>query len=310
MGCPCFSVILPIYNAEQTLRRAVESVLSQSFADFELLLVDDGSTDGSRVLIDEMEQRDGRIRVFHKINGGASSARNEALQYIRGDYVVFCDADDWVEEDWLQNFADNMKDNVIVVQGWTYVIGLKVEPQFLDGMVEDVALAVDEMSRRESFGFLVNKCFQADIIQENKLRFDPRFRFLEDEEFVCRYCKFVQRVKFVSCAAYHYLLPDFKKKYVEVDNFELYISLLDNASKFITSPNSVTMQKYTMGLFRNMMLAFQHRNYREAWSRLRLFVTYGHRFKQYNFNMRIISCRNYWLWYPILVVYNFRNIDE
>ena len=81
---PCLSVIIPVYNTEQYLPRCVDSVLSQGFQDFELLLVDDGSTDGSGVLCDLYAKKDDRIHVFHKENGGASSARNVGLDNAKG----------------------------------------------------------------------------------------------------------------------------------------------------------------------------------------------------------------------------------
>ena len=302
IGNPLFSIILPVFNAAQTLGRTIESIQEQSLRDFELLVVDDGSTDDSLQIAERFVANDTRIRVFHKANGGAASARNEALRHVCGRYVTFCDADDCPAPDWLQAFADAMGDNDVVVQGWTYVIGQKEEPQTYDGVADDVASAVDEMSRRESFGFLWNKCFRADIIAEHGLRFDARFRFLEDEEFICRYWTYVGRMKFVPCAAYHYALPDFGEKYRQIDGFTLYVSLLSNASRFIGRCPSVTLQKYTMGLFRNMMLSFQMRRYGEAWHRLGLFADYGRAFRQHNKYMRVIRTWNCWLWFPALAI--------
>lgn len=300
---PLFSIILPVFNAARTLERTLGSLHSQLLRDFELILVDDGSTDGSSQIAESLAAADGRIRVFRKANGGVASARNEALRHVRGRYVTFCDADDCPASDWLQAFADAMADNDVVVQGWTYVIGQKEEPQTYDGVADDVASAVDEMSRRESFGFLWNKCFRADIIAEHGLRFDERFRFLEDEEFICRYWTHVRRMKFVPCAAYHYAMPDFGEKYRKIDGFLLYVSLLSNASRFIGRCPSVTLQKYTMGLFRNMMLSFQMHRYGEAWHRLGLFAGYGRAFRQHNKYMRVIRSWNWPMWYPVLAVY-------
>ena len=93
---PKISVIIPVYNAEVYLHRCVDSLLSQSFKDFELLLVDDGSVDSSADICDEYANGDERVRVFHKKNGGVSSARNLGLDNARGEWVVFVDADDWI----------------------------------------------------------------------------------------------------------------------------------------------------------------------------------------------------------------------
>lgn len=92
------SVIVPIYNTEKYLPRCIDSILKQTFTDFELLLIDDGSTDNSGKICDEYAIRDSRIRVFHKKNGGISSARNMGLDNAVGDWITFVDADDWVDE--------------------------------------------------------------------------------------------------------------------------------------------------------------------------------------------------------------------
>lgn len=92
------SVIVPVYNVERYLARCIESILSQTYTDFELLLIDDGSKDKSGSICDEYALKDSRIRVFHKPNGGVSSARNVGLDNARGQWVAFCDSDDWLDK--------------------------------------------------------------------------------------------------------------------------------------------------------------------------------------------------------------------
>lgn len=96
------SVIVPVYKVEKYLDRCVESILSQTYRDFELLLVDDGSPDRCGVMCDTWATKDSRIRVFHKPNGGLSDARNYALDRMRGDYVSFVDSDDWLDPECLE----------------------------------------------------------------------------------------------------------------------------------------------------------------------------------------------------------------
>ena len=96
MSNPKISVIIPVYNAESTLRRCVDSVLAQTFTDFECLLINDGSKDKSGEICDEYAIRDSRVRVFHKENGGVSSARNVGLDNATGEWIAFVDSDDWV----------------------------------------------------------------------------------------------------------------------------------------------------------------------------------------------------------------------
>lgn len=105
---PLISVIVPVYRVEEYLPRCVDSLLNQSYPNLEIILVDDGSPDGSGALCDEYAARDSRIRVVHKENGGLSSARNAGLDIARGDYIGFVDSDDWVEPEtygWLLDMA-------------------------------------------------------------------------------------------------------------------------------------------------------------------------------------------------------------
>lgn len=119
---PVVSIIVPVYNAEKTLKRCVNSIINQLYKDWELLLVDDGSTDDSSIICDEYAQQDRRIRVFHKQNGGVSSARNVGLDNAIGEWVTFIDSDDWIEKRMLNIF--NIVSNVdliccyYVAEGW------------------------------------------------------------------------------------------------------------------------------------------------------------------------------------------------
>lgn len=93
------SVIVPVYNAEKYLHRCVDSILSQTYTDLELLLIDDGATDRSGQICDEYATRDSRVHVFHKDNGGVSSTRNFGLSLAQGEWITFVDSDDWIEPD-------------------------------------------------------------------------------------------------------------------------------------------------------------------------------------------------------------------
>ena len=96
---PAVSIIVPVYNAERTVGRCIESILNQEYRDFELLLVNDGSTDASGSLCDGYAAKDSRIRVIHKKNAGVSAARNTALDLAQGTYLQFLDSDDWLTPD-------------------------------------------------------------------------------------------------------------------------------------------------------------------------------------------------------------------
>lgn len=99
---PKISIIVPVYNVEKYLEKCVKSLLCQSFAEYEIILVDDGSTDGSGILCDRMASQYAQIKVFHKVNGGLSDARNYGLRVCRGRYVTFVDSDDYVSSSYLE----------------------------------------------------------------------------------------------------------------------------------------------------------------------------------------------------------------
>lgn len=103
-----FSLILPVYNVERYLSRCIESILQQKFQDFEIILVDDGSTDTSKNLCDFWAEKSRKIKVFHKENGGLASARNYGLKYASGKYIFFIDSDDWIREDALRGCYEEL----------------------------------------------------------------------------------------------------------------------------------------------------------------------------------------------------------
>ena len=96
---PMVSIIVPVYNTEQYLRRCIDSIVNQEYTDFELLLIDDGSKDSSGVICDEYAEKDARVRVIHKENSGVSDSRNCALDHAKGKYIQFLDSDDWITPD-------------------------------------------------------------------------------------------------------------------------------------------------------------------------------------------------------------------
>lgn len=129
MNNPKISVIVPVYNAEKYLHRCIDSILNQTFPDFELLLIDDGSKDQSGEICDEYAKKDSRVKVFHKENGGVSSARNVGIDNAVGEYICFCDSDDWVEKTWLLSFFERMCDNDMLITSFNiYENEKKVEP--------------------------------------------------------------------------------------------------------------------------------------------------------------------------------------
>lgn len=210
------SVIIPVYNAGRTLIRAVDSILMQEYESMEVVLVDDGSTDDSAVLCDELASQEPRVRVIHKENGGVSSARNAGLEVAEGEYVMFLDADDVIRPDSL---------SMMYGKGWDMVLGgfaklenLSVVESYVPDAMKEYR-AVDEINAfldsviAKNHSYLLNsacfKLFRLSLIKENNLRFDEVLRYGEDKMFVFGFLCHARRIRMVPKIVYDYILqPD------------------------------------------------------------------------------------------------------
>lgn len=215
---PLISIIVPVYNAESTLIRCLNSLLKQSFEDFELLVVNDGSTDNSLKILRDYERIDDRIVIINKLNGGVSSARNAGLEVVKGEWVAFCDSDDYVEPEWLENFLAVGIDTDLTQQGIIYEHDdmsstvFCMQNDFGDTLQSKRNLIVYLMSNAV-YGYLFTKLFKNSIIQNHNIRFNTTSHFREDEEFFSQYLLYIESWQSNDTAAYHYILPDRKKSY-------------------------------------------------------------------------------------------------
>lgn len=187
---PKIPIVIPVYNGERYIQRAVEGVLAQTFADWELLLVDDGSTDGTAAVCDEYAGE--RIRGIHQKNGGVSTARNAGIGLAQGEYIAFVDADDIIERDYLANLAQGFGSDLILT-GFCY--DYKPHTPLIEEGVRP-SLATAEISAQlaqfldtHHFCFPWARLFRRSILEEHHLRFDTRLRFGEDHvwnwQFLC-----------------------------------------------------------------------------------------------------------------------------
>lgn len=253
------SIITPVYNAEKTLKRCVDSILRQSYADWEMLLVNDGSTDGSAVICSQYELVDSRIHVFEKVNGGASSARNMGLDNARGEWIVFCDADDWVDENWLELFVAHLRDEVqMVVQGFNDVGGNWHGADTGVNFCGSVQNAILDLARTRVLGYLWTKIIRSDIVETYGLRFDPRLVFREDEDFLLRYMQHMDgKICCIKQGAYNYAVPDFSKKYSSPDNFYSFLSILSTLKKVYGNERNWLIDDYVKELTQSLFYSFE-----------------------------------------------------
>lgn len=170
------TVIVPIYNMEAYLCTSLDRLLQQSFQDYEILLIDDGSKDSSGEICDRYAREHSRIRVVHKPNGGLSTARNAGIEHARGEYLTFCDPDDWVDADYLQQFVEaGMDEHTLPVTGILQHREGKSDRRLtapaMDVQGQACTEAIVVLRRHDMLGFTVNKLLVKRIIDENGLRF-------------------------------------------------------------------------------------------------------------------------------------------
>lgn len=209
------SVIIPVFNGENYLRRCVDSILAQSFSDFEIILVNDGSTDSSGRLCDQYVVKDSRVRAIHKAKSeGAGPARNSGLDAAEGKFVMFLDADDHIESDMFEVLLDTQKESDYDLVICSYdnfvdgVAGYTDRERYTELTLTDAAAVRDLFVKhfpRGMVGYLWNKLYKADIIRENHLRF-PDMRRLQDGVFNIGYFGCAKSCRVIDRPLYHYML--------------------------------------------------------------------------------------------------------
>lgn len=210
---PEISVIVPVYKVEKYLRRCIDSILNQTFLDFELILVDDGSPDNCGAICEEYAKKDSRIQVIHRENGGLPAARNSGLEIARGEYIAFCDSDDYWASDFLEVLVRRIEETGadVVSCGYTAVteggeyISRTDYPEFDRQLAAPQDTA--ELMIRDILGMKISwavwtRIFRGEIIRQNHLRF---FRcFAEDIPFTLEYSLYCKRVATVDYVGYYY----------------------------------------------------------------------------------------------------------
>lgn len=221
MEYPKISVIVPVYNAKKHLNRCIDSILSQSFQDFEIILIDDGSTDDSGQICDEYSVSCDRISCIHKSNGGVSSARNAGLSKSKGEYITFIDGDDLVYPHYLSNLCSHMRDEIDLV--FSYAVldygGTPKKEDHAEMVIEKESLHLfleQEKIKRHTGPWA--KLFRSSLIKQEGLLFPERLPIGEDAVFLFNYLAFCRKIWFTNDHDYEY---------------------------FVNSPNSLTKKLYS-----------------------------------------------------------------
>lgn len=215
------SVIIPVYNKKDYIRRTIESVRKQTYQNWELILIDDGSTDGSKIICDEYKDMDSRIIVKHNKNAGVCSARNTGIQMATGSYLSFIDADDFIDENAYEKTVDVIQtSNVDMVDwGWKYINNqneisynshknpknILLDRDYMLKKVIPPLLNITQNKEYFIYDFVWNKVFKKSIIDIHGIRFDERRKKWEDRPFLVEFLAHADNMYCMDLAFYNYV---------------------------------------------------------------------------------------------------------
>lgn len=201
------SITVPIYNCETTLHKCLESIRCQTYTNYEVILIDDGSTDNSGKICEKYSQVDSRVQVVHQSNKGVSSARNKGIDMATGEYLTFVDADDYLDKEHLAKLLKAIHATDIGAVGLYNV---------KDGLIKKNILSKSYRWSSEEFfyhvvadnhigGYLCNKLFISDIIKKNNIRMKENIKVSEDMLFICDYLQYCKRGGYINIPTYYYV---------------------------------------------------------------------------------------------------------
>ena len=209
---PLLSVIIPVYNVEKYLKRCIESILIQEWKNFDILLVDDGSTDHSPQICDDYARRYSFVSVIHKENGGLSEARNTGLSYAKGEYVYFPDSDDWIEPNTFIEISDEIESCIYDI--------ISFDREFVtgeDNIIKQPPLKIQKLTGKDAFiemlnhgyitGFANDKLYRRTLFKDNKIEF-PLRKYYEDLGTNYKLFLSAKQVFSTNQKYYHYLVTN------------------------------------------------------------------------------------------------------
>lgn len=201
------SVIVPVYNTKEYLIKCLESIINQTYTNLEIIIIDDGSNDGSYDICDKYLELDSRIKVIHNTNRGVSVTRNIGIDIATGKYILFIDSDDWVEKNYIEVLYNNIQNSDISICSYYTVTKRNVNIINDDKKIEkiDKIVGLKYLIGNEQYrGYLWNKLFKLDIIKNNNIKFKPDIYIYEDLLFVAEYINAADNITYIHQSLYYY----------------------------------------------------------------------------------------------------------
>lgn len=253
-----FSVIVPVFNAEKTIRCCVDSILNQTFQDFELILINDGSVDSSLQIIEEYAKKDYRIYTINQKNQGVSTARNQGLKIAKGEYIVFIDSDDYIDPSYLEEFSKSSAD--IIICGFK-TFGGKISnetfPKFYSDNWEEIITRFDQGFPKPNFCTPWAKAIRNQLFKKVNKWFLPELRTLEDAELVIRLLKYTSSMAILPSSGYNYHVTVAMKYQLNADEYKQHASLIFNVIPYVGKEflpiTTRTLSCYLLGDFTSFL---------------------------------------------------------
>lgn len=272
-----FSVVVPCYNVERYLPKCIESLCNQTLSDIEIILVDDGSPDNSGQICDKWAGKDNRIRVIHKANGGVSAARNDGMEIASGEYIIFCDSDDWLPENALESlYNEGVRTNADVVIGNVYQSSdgkdtlaqfyakpfVTSDRTFIDKMIQadfykTYCPMPAETGPAFGYGGPWNKAVRLEMLRKCNIKFDVRVKGIFDDIIYTAYILAnAMTVAYINTPVYYYrLIPasitrSFKANAPEINDaifksWEEFMAKYDKGGIFIKPYYAVVIRRFS-----------------------------------------------------------------
>lgn len=251
---PLVSIVLPVYNCEKYLRECIDSILAQTYNTWELVIIDDGSTDASPNICDEYARSETRIKVFHQSNSGVSYSRNTGIEASSGQFIVFCDSDDYLEPEYLETLLQTARDHPSYEHIWCCfqtVSGSDRENARLNYVLYDPVsfYSIKDIMTLHAMWLDAspcNKLYRVEIITQNHLRFPENLSLGEDFLFNLSYldCSSTQRIAVIAQPLYNYRLREedsLDTKY-RADLLEIYKFLNEQCRLYLNKWNVPSSQ--------------------------------------------------------------------
>lgn len=230
---PLISIIIPAYNCEKYIEKCIDSILQQTYQNFELIIINDGSKDNTLKKISKYNY-EARITIINIENKGVSNARNLGIENSKGDYICFIDSDDWVEKEYIETFIKNITDEKeLIIQN--IIQNGKIKYQYKTKSIDiftDTEILFNEYNPFAN-GAPYSKIFNANIIKSEGILFNPKLSYGEDLVFFISYIKYIKNIKYLSDSNYHYIYNS-NSLSTKKHSFENYLELLNEAKSFKT----------------------------------------------------------------------------